>query len=69
MAFGCRVQFHRGGKLREIVIVGADEADPAQGWLAFTAPLARALMGAATGEQVAFAGQDEAIEIMNITPL
>ena len=69
VAFGCRVQFHRGGKLREIVIVGADEADPAQGWLAFTAPLARALMGAATGEQVAFAGQDEAIEIMNITPL
>ena len=51
------------------MIVGTDEADPAQGWLAFTAPLARALMGAATGEQVAFAGQDEAIEIMNITPL
>ena len=63
------MQFRRGGQLREIAIVGSDEADPALGRLAFTAPLARALTGAAVGDLVAFAGQDEAIEIVGIEPL
>ena len=69
VAFGCRVGFRFGGKLREIAIVGSDEADPAHGRLAFTAPLARALAGAAVGDFVAFGGQDDAIEIVAIDPL
>lgn len=65
--FGCRVRFMLNGKPREIAIVGSDEADPAQGRLAFTAPLARALIGAGAGEFVDFNGQDEAIEVLAIT--
>lgn len=66
--FGCRVAFTLGGKSREIAIVGHDEADPAQGVLAFTAPLARAMLGAQTGDFVDFNGQDEAIEVLRILP-
>ena len=67
--FGCRVRFTLNGKPREIAIVGHDEADPAQGLLAFTAPLARAVMGAEAGEWVDFNGQADAIEVLEIRPL
>ncbi len=62
--FGHRVRFALNGKEREIRIVGHDEADPAKGALAFTAPLARALLGAEVGEFVDFNGQEEAIEVL-----
>jgi transcription elongation GreA/GreB family factor len=68
VAFGCRVRFRLNGKEREIAIVGHDEADPAQDRLAFTAPLARAMMGAEPGEFVDFNGREEAIEVLAITP-
>ena len=48
-------------------VVGDDEADPANGMIAFSAPLARALMGAEVGELIEFAGREEAIEILAIT--
>ena len=50
-------------------IVGDDEADPAAGRISFSAPLARALIGACVGDLVDFAGQAEAIEIMEIAPI
>ncbi|WP_404481091.1 GreA/GreB family elongation factor [Novosphingobium sp. BL-52-GroH] len=68
VAFGCRVRFALDGKVREIVIVGHDEAEPAQGRLAFSAPLARALMGAEVGEFVDFNGREEVIEVLAVLP-
>lgn len=64
--FGSRVRFMLGGKMREIVIVGHDEADPAQDRLAFAAPLAKALLGAETGDFVDFNGREEAIEVLEV---
>ena len=65
-AFGCSVRFRLDGKQRTVAIVGHDEADPSAGRLAFTAPLARALLGGEVGELVAFNGREDAIEIETI---
>lgn len=64
--FGHRVRFALAGKTREVRIVGHDEADPAKGDLAFTAPLARALLGAEVGDFVDFNGEEEAIEVLSL---
>ncbi len=53
--FGSTVTFtHEAGRMKgttlTFTIVGVDEADVKQGRIAFTAPLARALMGRHTGE-------------------
>jgi transcription elongation factor GreB len=45
--FGARVTL---GDDRTLQIVGVDEADPDHGRIAFTAPIARALLGKAVGE-------------------
>ena len=63
---GSRVTVRLKGKKRDFTIVGHDEADPAADLLAFTAPLARAVMGATAGEKVEFAGKDDAVEILSI---
>lgn len=68
VAFGSRVRFALDGKAREVVIVGHDEAEPAQGRLAFSAPLARALLGAEVGEFVDFNGREEVIEVLAVLP-
>jgi transcription elongation GreA/GreB family factor len=65
-AFGSRVSFRLNGKSRTIDIVGDDEADPAQGKIAFSAPLARALIGAGPGDFADFGGKEEAIEIVSV---
>ncbi len=49
--FGTRVRFALGGVEQSIDIVGHDEADPAQGAIAFSAPLARAMIGAGTAKR------------------
>jgi transcription elongation GreA/GreB family factor len=49
---GTRVTIRRGVLMSDIWIVGEDEADPAHGRIAWTAPLARALDGAERGEVV-----------------
>ncbi|WBH16250.1 GreA/GreB family elongation factor [Sphingomonas radiodurans] len=64
VAFGSRVRFRLNGKEQEITLVGDDEADPAAGLIAFSAPLARAMMGAGEGELVAFNGREDAIEVL-----
>jgi len=68
VTFGCRVTLAVKGKPRTITIVGDDEAAPQSGLLAFSAPLCRAIMDAEVGEQVVFAGQQDAIEILAISP-
>ena len=69
VAFGTRVTFLLNGKERVLGLVGDDEADPAAGLVAFSAPLARALMGAEEGELLAFAGREDAIEVVGIRVL
>lgn len=64
--FGTTVTFRLAGRERTLSIVGDDEADPAAGLIAFSAPLARALMGAEVGELLEFSGKDEAIEVLAI---
>lgn len=65
---GTTVSFRMAGKTRQLTIVGDDEAEPAAGRIAFSAPLARALMGAEAGELVEFNGRDDAIEVLEIAP-
>ncbi len=60
------MRFTLSGKTREVRIVGHDEADPAKGDLAFTAPLARALLGTEVGDFVDFNGREEAIEVLSL---
>jgi transcription elongation GreA/GreB family factor len=69
VAFGSRVRFSHRGAERSIDIVGDDEAEPASGRISFSAPLARAMMGACEGDVVDFAGEAEAIEILEIAPI
>lgn len=64
---GTRVTFRHRGKLRELAIVGDDEADPAAGKVSFSAPLARALMHAEVGDRLEFAGQEDALEVLAIS--
>lgn len=63
---GSTVTVRLNGATRSFTIVGHDEADPAANLLAFTAPLARAVMGAGMGERVDFGGKAEAVEVIGI---
>jgi transcription elongation GreA/GreB family factor len=65
-AFGSHVTFRLDGRMRTIHIVGDDEANPAAGRIAFSAPLARALIGAGPGDFADFNGKADAIEIVAI---
>ncbi len=69
VAFGSRVTFKLNGQKRQIDIVGDDEAEPTAGRLAFSAPLARAMMGAYDGERVDFGGKPGAIEVLSTGPI
>jgi transcription elongation GreA/GreB family factor len=63
---GTRVTFRLAGKERTIEIVGHDEADPAAGLVAFSAPLARALTGLGTGDLADFNNVEDAIELLEV---
>lgn len=64
---GSRVTFLLNGEERRIAIVGSDEADGRDA-IAFTAPLARVMIGGASGDILPFAGRDDAIEILAVEP-
>jgi transcription elongation GreA/GreB family factor len=70
VGFGVRVTIRRGSVTRDITIVGEDEADPSSGLIAWTAPLARALMDAGAGDIVDFeaGGGVEPILVAAIAP-
>lgn len=63
---GTTVRFTLKGQERTLTIVGHDEADPACGLIGHAAPLSRALLEAAVGEVIEFAGDDEAIRVLDI---
>lgn len=69
VGFGSRVHYRLNGAGKTIDIVGDDEADPAAGRIAFSAPLARALMEGDVGDRVDFGGKVEAIEIVDARPI
>ena len=69
VAFGTRVTIERDGEMRTVDLVGHDESEPAAGRIAFTAPLARALMGAEEGDEVEFAGSDDPFEVVKVEPI
>jgi transcription elongation factor GreB len=51
--FGAQVRLrHEHGRESRVQLVGVDEAQPTEGLVAFTSPLARALMGASEGDEV-----------------
>ena len=66
VGFGAHVDYRLNGKKKRIEITGVDEADPALGKIAFTAPLARAMIGLAVGETGEFQGKEDAVEILKI---
>lgn len=66
VVFGSRVRFRLNGREQEIVIVGYDEADRADGTVSQDAPLARALMGAAEDDLLPFGGKEDAIEVLEV---
>ncbi len=70
VGFGCRVTMRRGSNNSTITIVGEDEADPAAGFIAWTAPLARALEGAEVNDSVELdaGGRRESITVLAIVP-
>jgi transcription elongation GreA/GreB family factor len=54
--FGSTVTLARPGGIRIVFrIVGEDEADPAKGRISYVSPIARKLIGAAVGDEVALA--------------
>lgn len=56
VAIGTRVTFQQDGSTRTIEIVGHDESDPASARIAFTAPIAQALLGSGVDEEVDLPG-------------
>ena len=68
VGIGSRVKYRLNKAEKTIIIVGGDEADPARGHIAFSAPLARALMGAESGESVEYQDREDAIAILAVEP-
>jgi len=59
----------RAGEERQLEIVGIDEADAARGRVAFTAPIARAILGRAVGDTASLDSPrgKELLEVVAIT--
>jgi transcription elongation factor GreB len=67
--FGARVTLRdEAGEIRQVQIVGVDEAEPSAGRIAFVAPLARALLGRRAGDSVTFRapGNAEELEVVAV---
>lgn len=69
VAFGTAVTIEQDGMTRTLAIVGHDESDPAASRIAFTAPLARALIGSEVGEEVVPPGPGGTITVVTIARL
>jgi transcription elongation GreA/GreB family factor len=70
VAFGVRVTIERDdGRRQTFAIVGEDEADFAKGLIAYTAPIAAALIGAAVDDEVTIpGGKAEVISLEPVDP-
>lgn len=67
--FGAVVEFHNGRKKLQFQIVGVDEADIRQKKIAFTAPIARALIGKRVNDIAGFRRDQQVrkLRILKIT--
>ncbi len=66
--FGATVKLKTRGEIREITILGADEADPGHGKVSWISPIARALLKAREGDTVTLrtpSGEDR-VEILEV---
>jgi len=68
VGIGSRVTYRLNKAEKTITIVGGDEADPERGHIAFSAPIARALMGTEAGESVEYQDREDAITIVAVAP-
>lgn len=65
---GSRVTYVTGdGETRTVTITGEDEADPGSGRIAYTAPVARALVGATPGQGVTATIRGAPVELEVLT--
>jgi len=71
VGFGTKVSIERNLQQQTIRIVGEDEADPKNGSIAWTAPLARALEDSRPGDIVEFeaAGRIDEIKVLAVAPI
>jgi transcription elongation GreA/GreB family factor len=67
VAIGTRVTIDRAGKPQSLEIVGHDEADPGADKIAFSAPLARALLDAEVGEEIEFPAAGQIVRVTAIS--
>jgi transcription elongation factor GreB len=68
VVIGRRATILKGSIVMAVTIVGEDESDPRAGLIAWTAPLARAIIGAKVGDQVDLEfGLDETVTILAIS--
>ena len=67
VAFGTTVTIEQDGKSRQLAIVGHDEGEPAAGRVAFTAPLAKALIGCEVGDEIDPPGPGGLITVVAIS--
>lgn len=54
----------QAGQVTELALVGVDEADPLEGRVAFTAPVAEALIGQRAGQAVTFIAGDARTDVL-----
>ncbi len=66
VTFGTCVTYRLNGQTRTVTIVGDDEADPNDGRISFSSPLARAMIDAEVGEQLDFGNNGQSVEILAI---
>jgi len=66
--FGSYVEFKLNGKLQSFQIVGVDEANVKEKKISFTAPIAKALMGAKKGSEINFqlGSETKTIQVLDI---
>ena len=68
VGFATRMTIDReDGRKQVFAIVGEDEADPSKGLIAYTSPMARALMGKGVGEFAEAPGGE--VEIVKLEPI
>jgi transcription elongation GreA/GreB family factor len=66
VTIGTRVTIEQDGRTRALEIVGHDESEPACGRVAFSAPLAQALLGSEVGDEVPLPGQQRTMRVIAI---
>ena len=66
VAFGTSVTIEQDGITRTLDIIGHDESEPAAGRIAFTAPLAKALIGNEVGDELDPPGPGGPITVVSI---